>query len=129
MPANGFYEWRKHPGGKQPYYITSSDGSLLAFAGLWERWRMPNGETLVSYTVITGEPNDIVKPLHHRMPVILSPDDYSKWLSDADPRELLRPCATEMLVAYPVSPRVNKPQNKDADLVEPADAVKHTDHD
>lgn len=129
VPANGFYEWKKCPAGKQPYFITSNDGSLLAFAGLWERWRMPNGETLVSYTVITGEPNETVKPLHNRMPVILAPEDYEKWLTEPDPRELLKPCPTEMLIAYPVSSRVNRPQNKDAGLVEPSDTVKRDDHD
>lgn len=129
VPANGFYEWKKHPAGKQPYFITSGDGALLAFAGLWESWRRPNGDTLVSYAVITGEPNEVVKPLHNRMPVILPPEAYAQWLTDADPRALLRPCAPEMLIAYPVSSRVNKPQNKDADLVEPSDAVKHIGRD
>ncbi|MGZ9039151.1 MAG: SOS response-associated peptidase [Burkholderiales bacterium] len=127
VPASGFYEWKQAPGGKQPYYITSADGSLLAFAGLWERWRMSNGETLVTYTVITGEPNQVVKPLHDRMPVVLAPHDYDKWLSGDDPRELLRPCAPELLVAFPVSARVNKPGNNDPQLVQAIDTVKGTD--
>ena len=70
-----------------------------------------------------------MKPLHDRMPVILSPADYDKWLKEADPRELLRPCPNESLVAFPVDARVNKPQNKDADLVEPIDTVKRLDHE
>ena len=124
VPASGFYEWTRHPFGKKPYYITSAGGSLLALAGLWEHWRMPNGETLLSFTVITGEPNAVVKPLHNRMPVILAPEDYEKWLTDADPRDLLRPCAPEMLIAYPVGSRVNTPKNDDPDLVQPSDPVK-----
>ena len=121
VPANGFYEWKKQPSGKQPYFVTSADGSLLAFAGLWEQWRMPDGRTLITYTIITGEPNDVVRPLHNRMPVILRPEDYERWLSDSDPRDLMQPVANEAVVAYPVSPRVGTPQNDDAALVEPID--------
>ena len=123
VPASGFYEWKKQPSGKQPYYITSADGSLLAFAGLWEQWRMPDGNTLTTYSVITGEPNDVVRPLHDRMPVILTPDDYDKWLGDPDPRELLRPCSNETVVAFPVSSRVGAPKNDDAALIEPVDGA------
>jgi putative SOS response-associated peptidase YedK len=121
VPANGFYEWRKHPGGKQPYFITSADESLLAFAGLWEQWRMPGGKTLVTYTVITGEANAVVKPLHDRMPVILRPDDYERWLRDSDPVDLLKPCDEDLVIAYPVSTRVGTPKNNDPALVEPID--------
>lgn len=128
VPANGFFEWKKTPAGKQPYYITSADGSLLAFAGLWERWRAPDGARLVTYTVITGEANEVVAPLHGRMPVILAPEDYAQWLSGDHPRGLLRACPSEMLVAYPVSSRVNKPQENDADLVQASDTVKRVDH-
>ncbi len=63
VPANGFYEWKKHPTGKQPYFITSADGSLLAFAGLWECRGLPGGEAPLTYTIITAEPNEIAKPL------------------------------------------------------------------
>lgn len=126
VPASGFYEWQKHPSGKQPYFITSGDGSLLAFAGLWERWRRPSGETLLSYTVITTEANEVVKPLHSRMPVVLPPESYANWLTDHDPRALLTACAADRLIAYAVSSRVNKPQNKGPDLIEPCDAVQHT---
>ena len=89
VPACGFYEWQKHPAGKQPYYITSVDGSLLAFAGLWDDWRKPDGEVLTTFTVLTCEPNELVRPLHGRMPVILEPDRYDEWLSADDPHELL----------------------------------------
>ncbi len=122
VPASGFYEWKKHPAGKQPYYITSADESLLAFAGLWEEWRMPDGQKLLSYTVITGEANDVVRPLHDRMPVIVRPDDYERWLRDPDPRDLLKPCDNSVVIAFPVSARVGTPKNNDATLVEPIDA-------
>jgi putative SOS response-associated peptidase YedK len=120
VPACGFYEWRKHPAGKQPYYITSADDSLLAFAGLWDVWKKPDGETLTSFAVITCRANDLVQPLHDRMPVILAPDDYDAWLTAEDPRELMRPCPPEMLVTFPVSSRVNSPKNDAPDLIAPA---------
>ena len=123
VPASGFYEWKKHPAGKQPYYITSADGSLLAFAGLWEQWRMPNGETLLSYTIITGEPNDVVKPLHDRMPVVLRAEYYERWLSDPDPRDLMQPCENHTVIAYPVSTRVGTPKNNDPALIDPIDGA------
>jgi putative SOS response-associated peptidase YedK len=120
VPACGFYEWQKHPAGKQPYYITSSDGSLLAFAGLWDVWKKNDGEKLTSFTIITTTPNALVRPLHDRMPVILQPADYQTWLDSDDPRELLRPCPDAMLQCFPVSSRVNTPKNDAPDLIAPA---------
>ena len=119
VPASGFYEWKKVPRGKQPYYITSADGSLLAFAGLWEQWQPAHGEPISSYTIITTDANAVVKQLHERMPVILAPQHYHQWLTAKDPRVVLRPCPPEMLAAYPVSTAVNSPRNDDAALVEP----------
>jgi putative SOS response-associated peptidase YedK len=118
VPASGFYEWRRHPGGKQPWYITSADDALLAFAGLLEHWKAPDGAWLTTYTVVTGEPNALVRELHERMPVILAPDDYAAWLEADDPRELLKPCPVEALRAYPVGARVNNPANNDASLMD-----------
>jgi putative SOS response-associated peptidase YedK len=120
VPACGFYEWRRHPAGKQPYYITSAEGSLLAFAGLWDRWKRPNGEPLTTFTIITCEANALVRPLHERMPVVLEPANYRKWLEADDPRELLGPCPPEMLQCFPVSTRVNSPRNDAPDLIAPA---------
>ena len=76
VPANGFFEWETRPDGKQPFYFTSAEGSLLAFAGLWDTWRQPDGSSLLSYTIITTAPNDFVKRFHDRMPVILDEADY-----------------------------------------------------
>lgn len=120
VPACGFYEWQKHPAGKQPYYITSADGTLLAFAGLWDDWRKPDGERLTTFTVLTCEPNDLMRPLHDRMPVILQHDDYRTWLEAEDPHELMVPCPEEMLTCFPVSSRVNSPRNDAPDLIAPA---------
>src|SRR5262249_53979025 len=84
VPANGFYEWKKLPGGrKQPYLIQMRGGSPFSFAGLWERWK--KGETPIeTFTIITGEPNSLAAELHDRMPVILDPDDYDTWLRASD---------------------------------------------
>jgi putative SOS response-associated peptidase YedK len=120
VPACGFYEWQKHPAGKQPYYITSADESLLAFAGLWDAWKNPNGETLTTFTVITTEPNELTQRLHDRMPVILEPDNYRRWLEEDDPRDLLRPAPIDMLQCFPVSSRVNSVRNDAPDLIAPA---------
>jgi putative SOS response-associated peptidase YedK len=120
VPACGFYEWQKHPAGKQPYYITSADDTLLALAGLWESWRKPDGERLISFTIITCAANALVQPLHERMPVVLEPANYHAWLTVDDAADLLRPCPEEMLQCFPVSSRVNSPRNNVPDLIAPA---------
>ena len=114
--TDGFYEWQAQGGRKQPWCIRRRDGLPFAFAGLWERWADPGGKVIESCTIITTTPNEIIIKFHHRMPVIVSPGDYDRWL---DPRihdvELLLPLlvpypATEM-IAYPVSLLVNNPAN------------------
>lgn len=122
VPASGFYEWQQRPSGKQPYYITSAGGELLAFAGLWEHWKQPDGEWLITYTILTGEPNELMRRLHDRMPVILLAEDYDRWLGEDDPRDLLAPYPAELLRAYPVSTRVNSPANNDSAILDPLPA-------
>ncbi len=119
--SDGFYEWRRTPDGKQPYYIHMKDGSPFAFAGLWESWR--NAEEVRSCTIITTEANELVGDIHNRMPVILAPEDYSLWLDpDFKEREaltsLLRPYPNDAMEAYPVSRRVNSPSNNVPDCIE-----------
>jgi putative SOS response-associated peptidase YedK len=120
--ADGFYEWQKVNGGKQPYYIRMEDGSPFAFAGLWESWDK-YGEEIRSCTILTTEANHLVGEVHHRMPVILPPENYEVWL-DPDMREaeplldLLRPYPDEEMEAYPVSRFVNSPSNDDERCVE-----------
>nr|ACU26398.1 uncharacterized conserved protein [uncultured bacterium HF186_25m_30B18]ACU26435.1 uncharacterized conserved protein [uncultured bacterium HF186_75m_14K15]ACU26486.1 uncharacterized conserved protein [uncultured bacterium HF186_25m_13D19] len=120
--ADGFYEWRRDEGAKtkQAYHIGLSDESAFAMAGLWERHTDPvAGDTLDTFTVLTTEANDVLAPLHHRMPVILPPQDYETWLCrESDPRallNLLRPCPSEILVTWPVSPLVNSPKHQGAE--------------
>lgn len=120
VPACGFYEWQKTPAGKTPYYITSADETLLAFAGLWDNWRTPDGQRLTSFTIITTEPNELVARLHDRMPVILDPADYRTWLEAEDPKDLLTSAPVEMLQCFPVTQRVNSTKNDAPDLIAPA---------
>jgi putative SOS response-associated peptidase YedK len=120
VPACGFYEWQKHPAGKQPYYITSVDGSLLAFAGLWDTWKKPDGDSLTTFTVLTTTPNALMQRIHDRMPVILEPENYRTWLEADNPSELLKPAPVGMLQCFPVSSRVNSPKNDAPDLIAPA---------
>jgi putative SOS response-associated peptidase YedK len=124
IPADGFYEWKQTDGGKQPYDIRMKDGGPFAFAGLWERWRSAAGESVESCSIIVTEANELVRPIHDRMPVILAPESYALWLdpevTKAEPLQtLLRPYAAERMTASPVSVRVNSPKIDEAALLEP----------
>lgn len=122
--ADGFYEWQAQPDGpKQPHFISLPDRALFGMAGLYEFWTEPeSGETLITCTIITTQPNELVAPLHNRMPVILERADYAAWLDPtrtdaADVMPLLRPYPGPM-THHAVSRRVNKPQNDDPALIE-----------
>jgi putative SOS response-associated peptidase YedK len=121
--TDGFYEWQRVQGGKQPYYMNMKDGSPFAFAGLWETWR--NGQEIRSCTIITTEANEVVGEVHNRMPVIVHPEDYELWLApDFEEKEalssLLRPYPKRAMETYPVSRRINSPANNAPDCIEPA---------
>jgi putative SOS response-associated peptidase YedK len=123
--ASGFYEWRKHGNAKTPYFISTDDDSAFAFAGLWEHWHSKQSdETLQTTTVVTAAANDFMSSLHHRMPVILSPDPAGRWM--AGDSELLDELAdiTPPLKAWPVDRRVNNARNEGADLIEPRGEIK-----
>ena len=124
VPADGFYEWRKLGKVKQPYRITLAEGGPFAFAGLWERWRAPDGQAVSSFTIITTEANRPLRPIHDRMPVILDPADYDAWLDTAGvgPEEAvrpLRPYPDQRLAAVPIGTRINSPRNDDAACIVP----------
>jgi putative SOS response-associated peptidase YedK len=125
IPADGFYEWLKTGSGKQPYAIRFEDGRVFAFAGLWERWRdRETGEHLDSCTILTTAPNDLVAPIHDRMPVILPADAWDRWLdvTVTEPdllQPLLGPHRSDGMVATPVSRRVNSPRNDDPSCLQP----------
>ena len=122
--ADGFYEWQRQGGRKQPFYIRLRDGRPFAFAGLWEQWEGPDGGAITLCALLTTAPNDIIRPLHDRMPVILGPRDYALWL-DSDMQRadvlqpLLRPYPPAEMTAYPVSTRVNNPGHETPACVDP----------
>jgi len=122
VPADGFYEWQKRDGAKQPYLIHGRDRRPLAMAGLWESWLGPDDEPLESFTIITTQANGLMKPIHHRMPVILPAALHDDWLGGGAGDvlvEMLTPCADDVLIAEPVSTHVNNPRHDDAKCVEP----------
>ncbi len=124
LPADGFYEWKTEKGAKQPYRITLADARPFAFAGLWEAWQDRDaGEAVETCSIITTDATPALAAIHGRMPVILDPDAFAPWLDpDASPGDLqtlLKPYDGGPLVAYRVSPRVNKVANQDAALIEP----------
>lgn len=113
VPADGFFEWQTDT--RQPYYITTRGGDRLGFAGIWDSWKTPEGERLQSFSIITGEPNELVRPVHDRMPVIIPPGDYLRWLSPStsadDARSMLKTYPADDMQAWPVSKAVNNPRN------------------
>lgn len=124
--ADGFYEWKKIPDNKIkiPTYIRLKDGKPFAFAGLWENWHSPDGSQILSTTIITTQPNDLVKPIHNRMPVILPEDSYQAWLtpdeiSTINFDSLLGPYPSDLMEAYPVSRRVNNPSYDSPECIQP----------
>jgi len=123
VPADGFYEWSAGASGRQAFHIARRDGRPFAFAGLWEP-ETQSGKP-ASCVILTTEPNEVLRPIHDRMPVIVEPADYDRWLApeDAQPEslaDLLRPCPPETLAARPVGPAVNNAQNEGAACLDPA---------
>ncbi len=121
--ADGFYEWQKQNGTKQPFFIHLRDARPFAFAGLWERWEGPDSDLIESCTLLTTEPNDLLRLVHNRMPVILHPDDYALWLDPTVQKPellqpLLRPFPPQEMEAYAVSRFVNSPDNDTATCIE-----------
>jgi putative SOS response-associated peptidase YedK len=132
VPADAFYEWMK-PNAKLkiPYAIALTSGDPCALAGLWESWRPPDGPPLETFTILTTDPNEVTEPFHNRMPVILEPKDYDRWLEPGDPTrppvDLLRPYPVERMRAWPVSDRVGNVRNNDAELLAPAPSTTATE--
>ncbi|MBD2209136.1 SOS response-associated peptidase [Calothrix sp. FACHB-156] len=122
--ADGFYEWQKKQNKKQPFYFRLQDEKPFAFAGLWERWQSSSGEEIASCTILTTAANELLEPIHDRMPVILAPEDYNQWL---DPQTqsyevlepLLHPYPAAAMTSYPVSTLVNKPQHNTPECITP----------
>jgi len=120
--ADGFYEWQRQERKKQPFYFRLQDQQAFAFAGLWEHWKAPDGEVIESCTILTTEANELLRPIHDRMPVILSRKDYDLWLDPAvqnhEPlQNLLHPYQAEAMMSYPVSTKVNNPTHNTPECI------------
>jgi len=122
VPADGFFEWKRDGKKAQPRYFHPRSGRLFAFAGLWARARTDDGDQL-SFTIVTGPANDLVAPVHDRMPIVLSRATYAAWLDpslDADgARALLGVPPVDDWIAEPVSPHVNSAANDDPTCIAP----------
>ena len=128
VPADGFYEWRGPGLSREPWLFVPRDGSVMAFAGLWERWRVPEGlelrgslaerrpgDMVETFTIITTQANETVRPVHGRMPAIVAPEAFGPWLAGEDVS--LGPAPGEVLTGFPVSSRMNSPRHDDAECV------------
>jgi putative SOS response-associated peptidase YedK len=124
VPADGFFEWKKLDAkNKEPFAFSLQDGSIIAFAGIWDRWRdETTSQVLETYSIITTEPNELMAPIYPRMPAILALRDYERWLAPADPKrlpiDLLRPFDSEQLKAWKVSTDVGNVKNDRPDLID-----------
>jgi len=134
VPADAYYEWKRIGSAKQPYAIVRPDGRPIALAGLWAGWKdADTGEVIRSFTVVTASANEMMAPIHSRMPVMLPEDAWDRWLDPArtegealgELKGLLVPSDEDWLEIYPVSQRVNSVRNDGPDLIEPipGDAV------
>lgn len=125
VPASSFYEWKKNGKEKVPHCIRFKNGSPMVFAGIWDRWRSPEGEVVESCAILTTAANTLVARLHDRMPVILPPEDWEVWLdrTACDPAQLVRlyrPSCADQMEAFAVSALVNSVKNDAEDLIAPA---------
>jgi putative SOS response-associated peptidase YedK len=125
IPADGFYEWRKEGKRKIPMWVHLKTREPFGMAGLWDDWRNPSGKRVESFTIITTEPNELIRPIHNRMPVILRPEDEEPWLdvfriSFAKARSLLKPYPDELMAAHDVSTVVNSANYDGPDCIQPA---------
>ncbi len=122
IPADAFYEWQQlNQRKKRPFAFALQSGEPYAFAGLWERWKPRDGEPLETFTILTTDPNALAERVHNRMPVILEPRNYSRWMEPGDPArppiDLLRPYPAEKMHSWPVDERVGNVRNNDAELL------------
>lgn len=126
VPADGFYEWEEHGPNppKEPLLFRRADGAPFAFAGLWERWAPRNGAPLESFTIVNTAANEIMARYHHRVPIVLAPEDYTRWLDPAaDPRPLLKAPPSAWFTVTRVGTRVNNVRNDDEACIAPVEAA------
>jgi putative SOS response-associated peptidase YedK len=129
IPADGFYEWQRSAKSKQPFCFEVGDGQLFAFAGLWDRWKSPDGTWIKTCSILTTTPNAVTSTVHDRMPVILDPDSYDLWLDPgmndlSEVSQLLKPCDARLMRSYPVSTRINHVANDDETCSAPVELAE-----
>ncbi|MGD1855832.1 MAG: SOS response-associated peptidase [Leptolyngbyaceae cyanobacterium] len=126
IPTDGFYEWQRTANNKkkQPFYIHLRERPIFAFAGLWEQWEGADGSYLETCTILTTAPNELMEPIHNRMPVIVAKADYDRWLTapPAQVQGLMKPYDADEMEAYPVSTLVNSPRNEVPDCITPIES-------
>ena len=129
IPADAFYEWKRHEASKQPFCFEVKDGELFAFAGLWDGWKNAEGHWIKTCSILTTMPNAVTSAVHDRMPVILEPESYDLWLDPGMTKveavsDLLKPCDAQLLRCFPVSTRINHVANDDEECSRPAEIVE-----
>lgn len=130
IPADGYYEWSRNPDGtKTPYFFTFRDDRVFAFCGIWDRWHAADGSEIETCAILTTHPSPLAASVHHRMPVVTSPDNYDLWLDVSDRSKNHRETLTHIFetpfedpafTSFPVSKVVNNPRNDDPRCIEPA---------
>ncbi|MDD2462757.1 MAG: SOS response-associated peptidase [Desulfobulbus sp.] len=128
IPASGFFEWSTTPEGKIPHYITMRDDSPLAFAGIWDSWKTPEGESIETCAILTTTANSLVTNLHHRMPVILHATEFDLWLDRSmnnteELQRLYQPYPAELLLEWQVSKVINNASNETPETIAPVQAA------
>ena len=129
IPADGFYEWMRTGKAKQPYCFEVNEGELFAFAGIWDRWTDPSGNWIKTCSILTTSPNAVTSAVHDRMPVILDPDGYDRWLDPgmsnvSEISLLLKPYDARLMRCYPVSSRINHVANDDEECSRPVELAE-----
>jgi putative SOS response-associated peptidase YedK len=124
--ADGFYEWQGSGADKRPFYICMKDEKPFGMAGIYDYWKNPKGVKIITCAIITTEANKVMAPIHHRMPVIIGPEDYDTWLDPAETDTskmltLLKPCDPDLLKTFEVGLEVNNPRNNSEGLIMPAE--------
>ena len=132
IPADGYFEWQKRGSRKVPVYIQRNDREIFAMAGLWESWKQHDGGTLHSCAILTTEANDTICPIHHRMVVMIEPEDHKLWLAPRELKQqewllLMAGCPSDKLRFYEVSTEVNRPINDNPFVIVPAVPPTQTD--
>lgn len=132
IPADGFYEWKRNGGSKQPYCFEVNDGGLFAFAGLWDGWKNAEGQWVRTCSILTTIPNTLTSAVHDRMPVLLDRESYDLWLDPSMTSvqvvsELLKPFDAQSMRCYPVSTRVNRVKNDDEECSRPVEIAQLQD--